>query len=518
MPPIGIDASSLNSNGSEPPVHSFNWQDVQHALQLGSSAEISPVQRTSNEDLSSLFMTAPRQVSETSPTNFFHVPPLGSVEGGKQNSAVDGFLAFANTGSRQIVPIQQEMPDSFSSPNSSEDLYAESLFAIYTKPEANHNVTVLQDYTSMPVAPAKITESAPRVNSALARIIGNLATRGDASIAPVQPPPQREVTPTAVATGKLAIGLATAPETAEEQSLAEAAALAKAIEASNRLPELPMPTVAEAPNRLPEVSTPAAAEAPNSLPEVSIPTATEAPNTLAELAPPLAVEVRNTLAEVTSQAATEAPSSLALDAVSTAVEETNVLPAEVGAPLQGIEGSSVLTEAAATHETANDTADQLELAEAAPTVTLEDATQSIVKPYTAIEVPVDAPFQYVGNSLRDLNEKYDNNESRYSRTLRPDGTAVEVQTAADFSAMTKTANLDGSNFMVVHDKYRRPLFEQSTNADGTWSFSEIRYHDQNGRINPFPQEKLSVYCDGSMTRFRFSSMGLEASKDNYPVG
>ena len=383
MPPIGIDASSYNNNGSGPPVLDFNWQDVQHALDLGSTIETPSVQRTREEDLPSLTFGTPNQESRPEPMPSFMAPPLAELDTGKPlDSTAFGFLdpANSNTGTREIVPIPQDMSNSFSSPSATEDFFT----GLNNQPETS-NITVLQDYALLPsVTRAPEAPAAPRVNSALARIIGNLAMKGDANIQPVQQPPLRQLSPVATGSGKHAIGL----------------------------------TLAEEEETISEETTDDAPEQPAMHQEISL-------------------------------ATTDQP---------------------------------------------------------APT------------PYEAMVVPVDAPFHYVSSNLRDINHKYDSTESRYSRTLRPDGTAVEVQTAADFSSMTRTHNLDGSNLMVVHDKYRRPQFEQSTNADGTWSFSEIRYHDQNGRINPFPQEKLSVFSDGSMTRFRFSSMGLEQTRDNYPVG
>ncbi|MBX9693300.1 MAG: hypothetical protein K2Z81_13010, partial [Cyanobacteria bacterium] len=306
MPPIGIDASSYNNNGSGPPVLDFNWQDVQHALDLGSTIETPSVQRTREEDLPSLTFGTPNQESRPEPMPSFMAPPLAELDTGKPlDSTAFGFLdpANSNTGTREIVPIPQDMSNSFSSPSATEDFFT----GLNNQPETS-NITVLQDYALLPsVTRAPEAPAAPRVNSALARIIGNLAMKGDANIQPVQQPPLRQLSPVATGSGKHAIGLTLA---AEEETISE--------EITDDAPEQPA------------------------------------------------------MHQEISLATTDQP---------------------------------------------------------APT------------PYEAMVVPVDAPFHYVSSNLRNINHKYDSTESRYSRTLRPDGTAVEVQTAADFSSMTRTHNL-----------------------------------------------------------------------------
>jgi hypothetical protein len=130
--------------------------------------------------------------------------------------------------------------------------------------------------------------------------------------------------------------------------------------------------------------------------------------------------------------------------------------------------------------------------------------------------PLENPYKYVGDQHAAIKEKFDGNNVKYGRTtLLPDGRVVQVQTASDNTTLTETKGEQGANSMVVHDRYRRPVTEQHTGSDGTWSFSNLTYNDSNG-IKPFCSEKLTVNSDGSVVKLRFSTMGQIQSRETYP--
>ncbi len=130
--------------------------------------------------------------------------------------------------------------------------------------------------------------------------------------------------------------------------------------------------------------------------------------------------------------------------------------------------------------------------------------------------PLENPYKYVGDQHAAIKEKFDGNNVKYGRTtLLPDGRVVQVQTASDNTTLTETKGEKGANSMVVHDRYRRPVTEQHTDSDGTWSFSNLTYNDSNG-IKPFCSEKLTVNSDGSVVKLRFSTMGQIQSRETYP--
>lgn len=129
--------------------------------------------------------------------------------------------------------------------------------------------------------------------------------------------------------------------------------------------------------------------------------------------------------------------------------------------------------------------------------------------------PIGNPFKYVGDQRAAILEKFDPNNVKYGRTtLLPDGRVVEVQTAQDNTTLTNTKGEHGANSMVVHDRYRRPVTEQHTDSDGTWSFSNLSYNDANG-IKPFCSEKLTVNSDGSVVKMKYTSMGQIESKHTF---
>ncbi|MDZ4833114.1 MAG: hypothetical protein SGJ27_04865 [Candidatus Melainabacteria bacterium] len=129
--------------------------------------------------------------------------------------------------------------------------------------------------------------------------------------------------------------------------------------------------------------------------------------------------------------------------------------------------------------------------------------------------PIENPYKYVGDQHEAIKAKFDSGNVKYGRTtLLPDGRVVQVQTASDNTTLTETTGEQGANSMVVHDRYRRPVTEQRTDSDGTWSFSNLSYNDTNG-IKPFCSEKLTVNSDGSVVKLRFSSMGQIESRQTF---
>ncbi len=129
--------------------------------------------------------------------------------------------------------------------------------------------------------------------------------------------------------------------------------------------------------------------------------------------------------------------------------------------------------------------------------------------------PLDDPFQYVSGQHKIFNEKYDVDNCKYGRTTHlPDGSTVKVHTAADNSTLKRTTGENGANSTCVHDPYGRLVIEQKTNELGEWEFSQLSYNDSKG-VRPFPSQKLTIYSDGSMTKFKFSPMGHVESQDRY---
>jgi len=128
--------------------------------------------------------------------------------------------------------------------------------------------------------------------------------------------------------------------------------------------------------------------------------------------------------------------------------------------------------------------------------------------------PID-PFRHVNQRHGEMQVKYQSLECRLSKSLRPDGTFMEVRTAADYSTLT-TIESANSISMVVHDRYRRPVYEHYTAEGGAWIFSEMTYADD-GKIHPFPAEKLTVNSDGTVTSFFFSDMGQLKNRYEYPA-
>lgn len=128
--------------------------------------------------------------------------------------------------------------------------------------------------------------------------------------------------------------------------------------------------------------------------------------------------------------------------------------------------------------------------------------------------PID-PYRHVHKRHGEIQEKYQSLDCRLSKSLRPDGTSMEVRTAADYSSLT-TIESGSTTSMVVHDRYRRPVFEHYTFEGGAWIFSELNYADD-GKIRPFPSEKLSVNSDGTVTSYFFSDMGQLKNRYDYPA-
>lgn len=128
--------------------------------------------------------------------------------------------------------------------------------------------------------------------------------------------------------------------------------------------------------------------------------------------------------------------------------------------------------------------------------------------------PID-PYPHVNKRHGEIQGKYQSLDCRLSRSLRPDGTSMEVRTASDYSSLT-TIESGNSTSMVVHDRYRRPIFEHYTFEGGAWIFSEMNYADD-GKIRPFPSEKLTVNSDGTVTSFFFSDMGHLKNRYDYPA-
>jgi len=126
--------------------------------------------------------------------------------------------------------------------------------------------------------------------------------------------------------------------------------------------------------------------------------------------------------------------------------------------------------------------------------------------------PIVDPYRHVADQTNEIKAKFDESNVKYGRTtLMPNGDTVLVQTAADNSTLTTTKSENGNTSQVVHDRYRRPITQQDTNADGTWSFSQLAYDDSRG-IKPFCSEKLTVNHDGSMVRAKYTTMGQLESK------
>lgn len=129
--------------------------------------------------------------------------------------------------------------------------------------------------------------------------------------------------------------------------------------------------------------------------------------------------------------------------------------------------------------------------------------------------PLDDPFQYVSGQQQIFNEKYDVDNCKYGRTTHlPDGSVVKMHTASDNSTLKRTTGENGANSTCVHDPYGRLVIEQKTNELGEWEFSQLSYNDSKG-VRPFPSQKLTIYSDGSMTKFKFSPMGHVESQDRY---
>jgi|AGTN01.3.fsa_nt_gi hypothetical protein len=128
--------------------------------------------------------------------------------------------------------------------------------------------------------------------------------------------------------------------------------------------------------------------------------------------------------------------------------------------------------------------------------------------------PID-PYNHVNKRHGEIQGKYQSLDCRLSKSLRPDGTTMEVRTAADYSSLT-TIESGHTTSMVVHDRYRRPVFEHHTFEGGAWIFSELNYADD-GKIRPFPSEKLTVNSDGTVTSFFFSDMGQLKNRYEYPA-
>ncbi len=160
--------------------------------------------------------------------------------------------------------------------------------------------------------------------------------------------------------------------------------------------------------------------------------------------------------------------------------------------------------------------------EAAPSVAVKERPVEAAQPKEVKVLPqepelnpIGNPFKYVGDQREAILHKFDPANIKYGRTtLLPDGRVVEVQTAQDNTTLTNTRGEHGANSMVVHDRYRRPVTEQHTDSDGTWSFSNLSYNDSKG-IKPFCSEKLTVHSDGSVVKMRYSSMGQIESKHTF---
>ena len=251
--------------------------------------------------------------------------------------------------------------------------------------------------------------------------------------------------------------------------------------------------------------------------------ATTATSVLADTTPRPAPRINSALARVIGNLATKAEITK-IDATPVApvlekAKHLKAVPNSTDAAARRSIGLEVAPEISASdiglqvEQPASDTAEDTPIQSRLETNEVAEESQPS-EPFSPIEIP-DAPFKFVTDSLESLRKTYEANDCRYSRTLRPDDTIVEVQTAPDFSSMTTLTNTDGSNSLTVHDRYRRPQFEQKTHKDGTWSFSELRYDDGQGRINPFPAEKLTVFSDGAMSKFRFTSMGQVEVKDDF---
>jgi hypothetical protein len=128
--------------------------------------------------------------------------------------------------------------------------------------------------------------------------------------------------------------------------------------------------------------------------------------------------------------------------------------------------------------------------------------------------PID-PFRHVNSRHGEIQTKYSALDCRLSKSLRPDGTSMEVKTANDYSSVTTIESESGTS-MVVHDRYRRPVYEHYIFDGGVWTFSELTYSDD-GKIRPFPSEKLTINSDGTVTSFSFSDMGQLKNRYDYPA-
>jgi hypothetical protein len=149
-------------------------------------------------------------------------------------------------------------------------------------------------------------------------------------------------------------------------------------------------------------------------------------------------------------------------------------------------------------------------AERAPQLDQDDTVQAKLEQQETR--PLADPFRHVFEQHAKINEKFDGSNCKYGRTtLLPDGRTVTSSTASDNTTLTKTTGESGFNSMVVHDRYRRPVTEQETRPDGTWSFSELSYDDSKG-IKPFCAEKITVNSDGTMVLSKYSTMGQLESK------
>jgi hypothetical protein len=148
---------------------------------------------------------------------------------------------------------------------------------------------------------------------------------------------------------------------------------------------------------------------------------------------------------------------------------------------------------------------------AEPQISTLDRTEP---PPTLPGPPAD-PFGFVADAHKEISLKYNGCNCKYGNTtLLPDGRVVEVKTAADNTSLSLTKGEAGANTMCVRDRYKRPILEQETKADGTWSFSRLTYDDTSG-IKPFPLIKLTVYSDGTVSQFKFSKLGQIETRQVY---